>query len=438
MSREPRIPTYRRHKQSGQAIVTLTDGLGGRRDILLGKYGTAASRAEYARVIAEWEAGGRHPPQTAATCADLTVNEVTARFWQHAEQHYRHPDGTPTNELDEFKYSLRPLKHLYGSTPAKDFGPLALKAVRQLMIDGYVHPKYGAQRPLCRGVVNQRVGRIRRMFKWAVENELVPPSVLLGLQAVRGLQQGRSAARETEPVKPVPDAFVDPVLPHMRAQVAAMVRLQRHTGMRPGEVVRMRGIDLDMAGNVWFYRPGSDQGRHGAHKTAHRGHQRVIALGPKAQEVLRPWLRLNLTEYLFQPREAVGALRAEQRLNRKTKVQPSQVCRRKRNPRRKPGERYRVGSYAVAIRRAIEAANRARACDACKEKEPAERCEKCQAAAIPHWHPHQLRHTKATEIRREAGLDAARAVLGHRSPAITEVYAELDVGRAAEVMEKLG
>jgi integrase len=57
---------------------------------------------------------------------------------------------------------------------------------------------------------------------------------------------------------------------------------------------------------------------------------------------------------------------------------------------------------------------------------------------VPQWHPHQLRHTKATEIRREAGLDAARAVLGHRSAAITEVYAELDVGRAAEVMEKLG
>ena len=39
---------------------------------------------------------------------------------------------------------------------------------------------------------------------------------------------------------------------------------------------------------------------------------------------------------------------------------------------------------------------------------------------LPAWHPHQLRHTKATEIRREAGLDAARVVLGHRSQQITE------------------
>src|SRR5262245_20395003 len=108
MSREQRIPTYRRHKQSGQAIVTLSDGLGGRRDVLLGKYGTAASRAEYARVIAEWEASGRHLPRAVAAAADATVNEVAARFWTHAEQHYRHADGTVTNELADFKYSLRP------------------------------------------------------------------------------------------------------------------------------------------------------------------------------------------------------------------------------------------------------------------------------------------------------------------------------------------
>jgi integrase len=59
-------------------------------------------------------------------------------------------------------------------------------------------------------------------------------------------------------------------------------------------------------------------------------------------------------------------------------------------------------------------------------------------ALVPHWHPNQLRHTKATEIRREAGLDAARVVLGHRTPAVTEVYAELDTRKAAEVMARIG
>ena len=130
MSRQAKIPSYRRHKQSGQAIVTLGNGLSGRRDVLLGKYGTAASRAEYARVIAEWEAAGRRLPE-AGTAGDLTVNELIVAFWRHAEQHYRHPDGTPTSELAEYTFSFRPLKHFYGNTPAKDFGPLALKAVRR-------------------------------------------------------------------------------------------------------------------------------------------------------------------------------------------------------------------------------------------------------------------------------------------------------------------
>lgn len=79
--------------------------------------------------------------------------------------------------MGEFQRTFRPLRHLYGKSTAKDFGPLALTAIRDLMVKGYEHPKYGPQSPLARGVVNQRVGRIRRMFRWAVENELVPTSV---------------------------------------------------------------------------------------------------------------------------------------------------------------------------------------------------------------------------------------------------------------------
>jgi hypothetical protein len=107
MSHRSGIPSYRRHKKSGQAIVTLTDGLGGRRDVLLGKYGTAQSRIEYARVIAEWEASGRRLPND-GTRQDCTVNELALAFWQHAERHYRRPDGALTSEVSEFRYALRP------------------------------------------------------------------------------------------------------------------------------------------------------------------------------------------------------------------------------------------------------------------------------------------------------------------------------------------
>jgi integrase len=408
-----RTPSYRLHKPSGQAVVTI-----GNRDYYLGKWNTPESRADYDRLIAEWLANGRQAPASAR--GSLTINQLILAFWKHAEQHYRRPDGTHTNELNDFRLSLRPLRALYGHTAAKDFGPLALKAVRQKMIEA----------DLCRGVINQRIGRVRRMFRWAVENELAPSAVLHGLEAVRGLQRGRSEARETEPVRPVPEQFVYAVLPFVRPQVAAMILLQLHTGMRPGEVVIMRAIDIDIAGSVWLYRPGSDQGQHGTHKTAHRGHLRVIPIGPRAQEIVQRYVKPDLYAYLFSPRDAVDHLRAEQRTRRKTKVQPSQVNRRRKTPRRKPGDRYRVGSYALAI---------ARACVKADEHAHHQNPEiPADQIIVPHWHPHQLRHTKATQIRRDAGLDAARAVLGHRSPQVTEVYAEIDTAKAAEVMAKLG
>jgi integrase len=237
-SRPLRIPFYRRHKPSGQAVVTI-DG----RDIYLGKFNTAASRAEYNRLIAEWTVRGSTLPQNQAI--DLTVTELAAAFWKFAQQYYRSPDGNPTGEVANYKTLLRRLKVLYGRTRAADFGPLSLKALRQGLID----------EGLARKTINQAVNRIRHVFKWGVENQLVEPTVFQGLHAVAGLRFGRSGAKETAPVKPVPAAFVDAVLPFVSAQVAAMIELQRITGMRSGEVCIMRACDINMSGRVWVYMP---------------------------------------------------------------------------------------------------------------------------------------------------------------------------------------
>ncbi len=192
MSHSLHVPSYRRHKQSGQAVVTLTDGLGGRRDVLLGKYGTAASRVEYTRVIAEWEASGRRLNVAGSANGSLSLNEVMFAFIRHAEQHYRLEDGTHTSELREFKAALKPLKEMYGKLAVAEFGPLKLKAARQKLIDA----------KLSRGVINQRIGRVVRMFKWAVSEEMAPENVWRSLTTVRGLEKGRTEARETEPIKP--------------------------------------------------------------------------------------------------------------------------------------------------------------------------------------------------------------------------------------------
>ena len=95
------VPSYRLHKQSGQAVVTLTDGLGKRRDVLLGRYGTPESQTEYRRVLAEWQAAGQRLPQPDPDAApDLSINELIVAYWKHAEGYYgfdREPDrGTPS------------------------------------------------------------------------------------------------------------------------------------------------------------------------------------------------------------------------------------------------------------------------------------------------------------------------------------------------------
>jgi integrase len=204
--------------------------------------------------------------------------------------------------------------------------------------------------------------------------------------------------------------------------------------MRPGEVVLMRTGDLDMTGAVWAYTPRT-------HKTEHHGHRRVIYLGPRAQAVLRPWLRADRSTCLFSPQEALEEHWQERRRHRKTPMTPSQQARGRKGRRSRPiGAYYPTSSYCHAI---------AKACDRASPHPtlgeiPTKKQTPEQAAALAEWrdqhrwHPHQLRHNAATWLRKEFGLDVARVILGHRSASITEVYAEIDRERAIAVMERVG
>jgi integrase len=147
------------------------------------------------------------------------------------------------------------------------------------------------------------------LYRWAVEMEYVPAATLIA--AVKSLQQGRTAARETGDVAPVESAIVEATLPHLPAIIADMVRFQLRTGARPGEVCAMRVRDPDMTGDVWVYRPTR-------HKTAWRGHKRSIAIGPRAQEILRKYLRPQLDAFVFSPAEADRQRKELIRKNRKT------------------------------------------------------------------------------------------------------------------------
>ncbi len=236
-ARQPKVPSLKLHKATGQGYVRI-DG----RMISLGKFGLPETQQRYHQLIAEWLATGYH---LRIDAEEITVIELCSRFWKHAQQYYRKPDGTPGKELAHFKRAFKALKKLYGRANAVDFGPLALRTVREAMI------KTG----WCRRQVNSQIGRIRRMFRWATENELVPGSVYHALQAVAGLRRRRSGARETDPVKPAPMEDVRAVKPHVSRPVWAMIQLQLSTGARSGELVIMRPCDLDRTGRVWAISP---------------------------------------------------------------------------------------------------------------------------------------------------------------------------------------
>ena len=89
-------------------------------------------------------------------------------------------------------------------------------------------PSAGHDRPrLLSTFINRQINRIKRMFAWAAENELVPIETYQALASVAGLRRGRTEAREKPPVRPVPDELVEWVLPHLSPTVATMVRVQR-------------------------------------------------------------------------------------------------------------------------------------------------------------------------------------------------------------------
>lgn len=458
------LPPYRFHKSTGHARVVI-DGV----THWLGRHGTPESRERYDRLVGEWMARGRKSrgDETAVAkyeraleqarvaadvagelAAERTIAEVMEAYWGHAQATHQR-DGQPTDELTHVRLALRPVRQLYAMLPAREFGPLKLKAVRQQFID----------RGHSRAHIKSNVQRIRRMFRWAAENELVPAAIYVALTTVEGLRRGQ--AKGGRVVKPVPldrvEAVLSPALQpdgspekyadgkgrfkYVNPEVEAIVRLQMLTGARSSELLSMRTADITTGGELWCYRPAR-------HKTEHHGATREIWFGRTAQEVLRPWLRTNLTEFLFSPARAKEREWAEKRSKRKTRVQPSQQCRKKQSGRKRSWrDRFTRDTYYKAIVQACEKV----------WPLPAELTRLAGETAMEwrtrlgdrwpevadwrrdhYWHPHQLRHNRGTEIRREFGLEAAKASLGHRDIRATQLYAEKDAQLAQEVARRIG
>lgn len=399
-------PQPRRHA-SGQLVVRLRDAnTGKRRDVYCGVYGKAESTARYLEVVQAWKDRGRvldaipEPPAKSDEPRHGVVASIALAYVRDIEER-----GTmDRRHLSGLRKALSVLRSIHGGTPVSEFGPLALQEVRQAMID--LRQGKDKKRRWARKTINERVRHITNMAQWAVSQEKAPASWHHALQSVKPLRRGEFGIPEGRAVKPADPDHVEAIREHVSSVVWAMIQVQRYTGMRAGELCSMRAIDIDTAGEVWVYRPTQ-------HKNKHRGHDRAVAIGDKAQAAIAPLLAGRpVHAYLFDPRES-----------RRERDQVKAKKGKHRRPNQKPSpnrtgrtinDYYTTATYYNAIRRG------------------------CELAEVPVWGTHRLRHLFATETRDEFGLEHAQAVLGDRSINMAQHYAKVGLEKAIEVAQKIG
>lgn len=350
-----KLPTYSLHKASGNARVWLNG-----KNYYLGEYGSPESRLRYAELLKKQTTGelvdpvAPHGPQDTGP----TVNEVCVTYIVHARTYYQ-KNGRTTAEYDCIRSAMRPLVDLFGDSPAKDFDSVALRMVRQRMID---------TKEWCRDYINKSLGRLVRVFRHAAKNKLVPASTLTDLELVEPLESGRTAAKDYAPRTEVPATTLEAIKAVADPMTRDMIDLALLTGARGGELVGLTDTMIDKTGEVWFAVLVD-------HKMRHKGKSRALVFGPKSIAILRRYATADGTQRLFP------------------------VQRR---------------TFTDRIKRC------------------------CELAKVPMITSHWLRHSAATTMRRDHGLDAAQVLLGHSNASTTEKYAHLDLTKAIAVARACG
>jgi integrase len=412
-----RVPSYRPHS-SGQARVTLNG-----RTFYLGPFGSKESKQPYDRLIAEYVAGGCQL-SFGVEPEQLTVVQCLADYLVWAKSHY----GTDRNsEYHPTTYALRVVRSLYGDLPAHEFSSLQFRACREKLASELVQysrkkqnvkrdARRASKKPVenkpprqrSRQYVNTQMKRILRVFKWLAAEGKFPTTNYEAMKLVAGLKAGKCNLPEAKRILPVEDAVVDATIPHLPPIVADMVRLQRLLGCRPSEVCMLRPGMIDRSKDVW-------EARLDSHKTAHHGLDRTLYIGPKAQAVLLPYLLRDANAFCFDPSEGERKRRHEKHEARTTPLnQGNRPGSKKAKTKRRVGNHYSVHAYARAISRAAE------------------------TVGVEHWAPNQLRHSAATKVRKEFGIEAAQVTLGHSQIGTTQVYAERDKSLAIRVAKEIG
>lgn len=348
MPRRTTLPQIRRHKSSNRAYVNM-----GGRQVYLGTWGSPGSIERYQALLGSLARSDAAPPESMPALAPgevLALGELVERWLQYVEGRF----GRKAKGAYQARYAALALCKRHAPIPASTFGPRALQAVRADLV------RAGHSRQW----ILKLLGSVRACFRWAVSEELVPASLLVGLKAVMPLAPG--AAPETKPRAPANSEAVEACVRWLAEQgshgAALLLRFMRATGCRPSEAARATFADMLLGGDPPVFQPER-------HKTAHHGIRRVVPLN---QEAL------------------AAVVEAGQRWGSRTgMVFPN------RN-----GAAFTPNAIQLAVRRAIRA-----------------------TGATP-WSPYGLRHLAATEaLARTGNEDMAAALLGHaRGSTIIQRY----------------
>ncbi len=370
------VPQVRLHKASGQAVVYVN-----RREVYLGPYNSADALQAYALLLDRLKAGIDVTSTVAAKRQRPTAFPLSAVFLRFVTEELSRYSKAEQHCL---KGTMKIARELFGETPAAEFGPLRLRAVRDVMI----------KKGWSRSFINKQVKRLRMVLRWAVGWELIPQTVVDSLSAVKSLGVGDSTAAESRPRRAVPDSELMAVRALLTPIHRDVFDLMLMTGCRPGELLGLTTADINRAGEIW-------RAELAHHKTAHKGKGRTLFFNATAQTILQRHLKADPAARLLP------------------------VAR---------------NSFGNAVVRACEVAFGMPA----ELRGPTNRLTSRQRAEAKAWRrkhawtPHWLRHTVATRLADEVGTEAAQRLLGHASKAMTEHYSRAAEKQAIAAAKRLG
>lgn len=342
----------------------------------------AEARLSFDSDVRDWMADGAKPANPGRID---TVGSTMTKVLEHlkeAGEYGGRPEHYGHSQFNNHRATVRLLKLPVGGRPVES---LPIHRLDAPAVAGWRDAMVTAEKS--RGYVNSSLNRLKHLMRKARELGLIGPEQVADISTVSAVRAGHRGVKDPPKRQPIPDADVAILLTApdglcKTPTCRAVVQVLHATGMRVGECLRMRVSNLVPDDDVWWLELGTD------HKTGHRGTIKRVAIGPRAQAAIEPYL-----------------LMAKQRPGGSDHVWPAS---------QNGGVEAMKPHY---VQETLKAA--------------------CRRLKLPSYTPHQLRHTKATAEFTRAALEAVAAVAGQDSLSTASRYSKRDLA-AAEIARKFG